>query len=162
MSEHSPIRHHDPSEGFDRTEPNVLSIWGFTIGSIVVLIVMMVALQQYFVKIWNDAVYEKVLIAPDQQFQMVHNRDDWDLTHYTYVDQKAGVVRIPVEKAMDSFLKEVAAGKPFYPGKATVPKKEEPAPAAPGAPGAPAAAAGSPGAAPAPAAEAKKAGDTKK
>jgi len=143
MSEHqSTLRHADAREGFDRSEPNTVSIWAFTIGSLVILVVMLVALQQYFVKVWNDAVTEKILTAPDSQLQMVRGRDDWDLTHYMYLDKKTGQVRIPVDQAQDLFLKEVAAGKTFYPGKPTVPKKEEPAPAAAPANGAaPAAAA---------------------
>jgi hypothetical protein len=144
MSEHvetTPIGHHDPSEGFDRAEPNVMSIWLFTILSIVSLVVILVALQQYFVKIWSDAVTEKVLTAPDSQLQMVRGRDAWDLSHYMYLDKKAGQIRIPVDRATDLFLQEVGEGKPFYPGKPTVPKKEEPAadaanPAAAGAAGA--------------------------
>ena len=152
MSQHvetTPIGHHDPREGFDKGEPNVKSIWAFTVVSIIVLVVTIVALQQYFVKIWSDAVSEKVLTAPDSQLQMVRGRDDWDLTHFMYLDKKAGQVRIPVDRATDLFLQEVAAGKPFYPGKPTVPKKEEPAAAAPAAPGAPATAA--PATSPAPA-----------
>ena len=146
MSEHvetTPIGHHEPSEGFDRGEPNVKSIWAFTIVSIVVLVLVIVALQQYFVKIWSDAVTEKVLTAPDAQLQMVRGRDDWDLTHFMYLNKQAGQIRMPVDRATDLFLQEVSAGKPFYPGKPTVPKKEEPlvAPPAPGA------AAGAPGAA---------------
>jgi hypothetical protein len=147
MSEHvetTPIGHHDPREGFDHGEPNVKSIWAFTVVSILVLVLVIVALQQYFVKIWNDAVTEKVLVAPDPTLQMVRGRDDWDLTHFMYLDKKSGQIRIPVDRAQDLFLQEVAAGKPFYPGKPTVPKKEEPA-AAPGA--SPAAAPGAPGAA---------------
>jgi len=136
MSDH-PMRHANPEEGFDRTEPNAPSIWGFTIGSVIILVLVIVAIQQYFFKIWNDAVTEKVLIAPDTQLQLVHQRDDWDLTHYEQ-DKTTKTVRIPVERAEDLFLQEVAAGKAFYPGKPTVPKPEEPAatPAAPGAPGA--------------------------
>jgi hypothetical protein len=143
MSEHvqtTPIGHHDPKEGFDRGEPNVTSIWLFTILSVVSLVAILVALQQYFVKIWSDAVTEKVLIAPDSQLQMVRGRDAWDLTHYMYLDKKTGQIRIPVDRARDLFLQEVADGKPFYPGKPTVPKKEEPAAAAPGTPGVPGAA----------------------
>ena len=156
MSEHietTPISHHDPSEGFDRAEPNARSIWAFTIASILTLVLILVALQQYFVKIWDDAVREKVLAAPDSQLQMVRGRDDWDLTHYMYLDKKTGQIRIPVDRAQDLFLQEVADGKPFYPGKPTVPKKEEPAaaPATPGAPGAPAAATPAVPAAPEPA-----------
>ena len=151
MSEHvetTPIGHHEPSEGFDHGEPNVKSIWAFTIVSILVLVLVIVALQQYFVKIWSDAVAEKVLTAPDAQLQMVRGRDDWDLTHFMYLDKKSGQVRIPVDRATDLFLQEVSAGKPFYPGKPTVPKKEEPLAAPTPAPGA---AAGAPDA-PAPAA----------
>ncbi len=143
MSEHvetSPVGHHDPKEGFDRAEPDARSIWLFTVLSIVSLILVLVAVQQYFVKIWDEAVTEKVLIAPDSQLQMVRGRDAWDLTHYMYLDKKTGQIRIPVDRAQDLFLQEVADGKAFYPGKPTVPKKEEPAAGAPAAPGAPGAA----------------------
>src|ERR1700730_8800338 len=114
MSEHAeftPIQHHEPTEGFDRGEPNARSIWAFTIASILVLVLILVALQQYFTKIWNDAVYDKVLTVPDSQLQMVRGRDDWDLTHYMFLDKKTGQVRIPVERATDLFLQEVAGGK---------------------------------------------------
>lgn len=157
MSEHvqtTPVGHHDPKEGFDRAEPNVTSIWLFTVLSVVSLVLILVALQQYFVKIWSDAVTEKVLTAPDSQLQMVRGRDAWDLTHYMYLDKKAGQIRIPVDRATDLFLQEVGEGKPFYPGKPTVPKKEEPAAAAPSTPGAPGAATPANGAAAAPAAPA--------
>ena len=42
-SDHSVITHHDPGEGFDHGEPNVKSIWAFTIVSIVVLVLMIIA-----------------------------------------------------------------------------------------------------------------------
>ena len=120
------IEHHEPTEGFDRTEPQTGAIWAFTIGSVLVLIVVIGALQQYFEKIWNDAVYEKVLAPPSVELKTVRGRDDWDLTHYMYLHKETGQVRIPLERAQELFMKEVAAGKPFYPGKPTVPKKEEP------------------------------------
>ncbi len=163
MSDSPILRHANPEEGFDRTEPNAGSIWGFTIGSIVVLAVVIGALSGYFFKIWSEAEQQKILTAPDPQLDMVRGRDQWDLTHYMYLDKKTGQVRIPVDEARKLFLAETEAGKPFYPGKATVPKKEEPAAAAPGAPGA-APASGAAGSAPAaPAAESNKAkADAKK
>ena len=147
MSEHEGrLEHHDPSEGFDRTEPYSGSIWGFAIGSVLVLVVTIWALQQYFDKIWNDAVQEKINAAPNLDLQTVRGRDDWDLTHYMYLNKDKGQVRIPLDRAQELFMKEVAAGKPFYPGKPSVPKKEEPDTTA-----APAGAAPAPGAAPPPA-----------
>ena len=149
MSEHDLVRaHHDPSEGFDHSEPATGQIWAFTIGSVVILVVVIIALQQYFDKIWNDAVSQKVLEAPSQQLQDLRNRDDWALTHYGYVDKSKGQVRIPLERAQELFLQDAAAGKTFYPAKPTAPKPED-AYAPTGAPATPAAAA--PGdAAPAP------------
>src|SRR5258707_6091937 len=114
MSEHDikHIEHHDPTEGFDPTEPKSGAVWGFAIGSVLVLVITIWALQQYFEKIWNDAVYEKVLAPPSEELQTVRARDDWDLTHSMYLDKKSGQVRIPVDKAQELFMKEVAEGKP--------------------------------------------------
>jgi len=138
MSEHEiRIRKHDASEGFDRTEPASGPIWAFTLVSVLVLVVMIWALQQYFDKIWNEAVYQRVLAPPSEELKTVRGRDDWDLTHAMYLDKKSGQVRIPLDKAQELFLKEMAEGKPFYPGKPTAPKKEEPDTTAAGAPAAP-------------------------
>lgn len=131
------VEHHDPSEGFDRTEPKTGPIWAFTVGSVLVLVLVIAALQQYFDKIWNDAIYRKILAPASPELQTVRARDDWDLTHYMYLHKETGQVRIPLAQAQELFMKEVAGGKPFYPGKPTVPKKEEPDTSATPAPGAP-------------------------
>ena len=133
-----PIEHHEPREGYDRTEPNAAAIWGFTIGSVVTLILVIVAVQIYFEQIYKQAVYERVLTAPSVQLQELRNRDAWNLSHYMYGDlsKSSGRVRVPIDQAIQTFANEAAAGKLFYPAKPTVPKKEEPA--APEAPAAPA------------------------
>ncbi len=132
----------DPREGFDRDEPSAGAIAGFAIGSLILLVLTIGAIQQYFDHIWNEAVYEKVLAPPSELLHQVRGRDDWNLTHYMYMDKASGQVRIPVDRAMELVLQDAAAGKTFYPAKATAPKKEEPLPAvAPSAaaPGTPAA-----------------------
>ena len=101
-------------------EPQAPTIWAFTIGSVIILIVVILALQQYFDKIWNDAVYEKVLAPPSQELQDLRNRDDWALTHYSYQDKSKGQVRIPLDQAQELFLKEAAEGKTVLSGQAHV------------------------------------------
>ncbi|MEO8050812.1 MAG: hypothetical protein ABI833_10385 [Acidobacteriota bacterium] len=136
-----PIEHHNPQEGFDHTEPNTPAIWLFTVVSILGLILVIVAVQGYFEDIYKKAVYERVLSVPSEQLQDVHNRDNWNLTHYMYgnLDKSTNRVRIPIDKAMQAFAAEAAAGKLFYPAKATAIKVEEPAGgAAPGEGAAPA------------------------
>lgn len=148
-----PIEHHDPQEGFDSTEPNTPAIWLFTVVSVLGLILVIVAVQGYFEQIYKQAVYERVLSVPSEQLQDVRNRDAWNLTHYMYgnLDKSTNRVRIPIDKAMQTFAAEAAAGKLFYPGKATAIKIEEPAAAAaaPGAAPAGAAAGGTSAATPA-------------
>jgi hypothetical protein len=124
VHEHGLRTHHEASEGFDHSDPQTPKIWAFTAGSVIILIVVIVAIQQYFDKIWNDAVYDKVLAAPSQELQDLRNRDDWALTHYSYQDKSKGQVRIPLERAQELFLKEAAEGKTFYPGKPTLPKND--------------------------------------
>jgi stringent starvation protein B len=137
MSEQE-IRHANPEEGFDRTEPKVPAIALFAIGSVLLLVLTIVALTVYFNKIWDEAVYDKVLAPPSEQLKELHWREDWYLTHYSFTDKKSGVVRIPLDQAMQKFAAEAGQGKLFYPAKSYVPKKEEPvAPAAAGAPAAP-------------------------
>jgi len=127
------IEHHDPSEGFDRTEPAVGAIFGFAAGSVFLLILIIVALQGYFEQVYEQAVHDRILVAPSQQLQDLRNRDVWNLSNYMYGDhnEKSGRVRIPIDKAMEEYAQEAASGKLFYPAKPAPVKKEEPDPAAP-------------------------------
>ena len=125
LSDHTVRAKHNADEGFDATEPQSKAIWGFAIASVICLVVVIGALQQYFEKVWDDAVYQKVLSPPSEQLNDVRGRDDWDLTHYMYLDKKSGQVRIPLDEAQKKFFEEQAAGKSFYPAKNTTPKKED-------------------------------------
>jgi hypothetical protein len=124
IEEHGIRTHHEASEGFDHSDPQTPKIWAFSVGSVIILIVVIVALQRYFDKVWNDAVYEKVLEPPSQELQNLRNRDDWALTHYSYQDKSKGQVRIPLDRAQEQFLKQAAEGKQFYPAKPTLPKND--------------------------------------
>src|SRR5580658_1329938 len=142
----------DPKEGFDRDEPSAGAIATFAISSLFLLVVTILAIQQYFDHIWSEAVYEKVLAPPSEQLKEVRGRDDWNLTHYMFMDKPSGQVRIPIDKAMELNLQDAAAGKTFYPAKPYVPKPEIPAIVAPAAGATPA----TPGATPPAAAPEKK------
>jgi hypothetical protein len=156
------VPHHDPREGFDHSEPATRKIMMFVIISVLTLVVTILALQSYFEKIWNQAVYEKVLSVPGEELGDLRSLSNWRLDHYEYTDPSKTSVRIPFERAKELFLAEQAAGKTFYPAKPTEPKPEEPATPAP-APGAPAAVPGPAAAAPAaPAAKADVKQETNK
>ena len=100
----------------------------------ILLVMTIFAIQQYFEHIWNEAVYEKVLAPPSELLHEVRGRDDWNLTHYLYMDKTTGQVRIPVDQAMELVLKDAAAGKTFYPAKATRSEERGAGGPVPGAP----------------------------
>jgi len=127
------VEHHNPQEGFDHSEPATRKITMFVIVSIVTLVVTILALQSYFEKIWNEAVYEKVLSVPGEEVGDLRSVSNWRLDHYEYADPSKTRVRIPYARAKELFLADQAAGKTFYPGKPTEPKPEEPATPAAGA-----------------------------
>ena len=56
----------DPKEGFDRAEPSAGAIVVFMTGSLILLVITILAIQQYFDHIWSQAVYEKVLAPPSE------------------------------------------------------------------------------------------------
>jgi hypothetical protein len=146
-----PIVHHDPAEGFDKSEPHAVAIAAFGVASVLMLVLLIFAIQGYFDKVYQQAVFDKVLSAPSEQLRDLRNRDAWNLTHYMYGDlsKTSGRVRIPIDRAMELYAQEAAAGKLFYPAKPTAPKKDDymqpltaeqlNAPAAAAAPAAPAA-----------------------
>lgn len=137
------IIHHDPSEGFDSTEPAASQITAFVVGSVIMLVVVIGALQFYFNSVWDNAVEEKVLSAPDGLLQDQRNLEAWRMNHYEYTTPAKDTIRLPFDRAKELFLQEQAQGRTFYPGVPTVPKPEEPeAPAAAPADGASPAAGG--------------------
>ncbi|HEV2201668.1 MAG TPA: hypothetical protein VGR73_17755 [Bryobacteraceae bacterium] len=123
-----PVEKHDPREGFDRSDPHVRAIFVYTVVSLVVLVILIVAMQQYFEDIYQKAVYDKILSAPSEQLQELRNRDAWNLSHYMYGDlnQNSGRVRIPLDKAIELNLQDAQAGKSFYPAKPSPVKPVEP------------------------------------
>lgn len=118
---------HDPKEGFDPTEPAARQITGFVVGSVVLLVVVIAALNFYFNSVWEQSVQEKVLAAPGLQVREQRALEAWRMEHYEYTTPDKTTVRIPLERAREMFLADQAAGKTFYKALPTVPKPEEPA-----------------------------------
>ncbi len=123
---------HDPKEGYDPTEPAAGRITMFVVLSVATLVIVIVALQNYFDSTWNTSVEEKVLAAPAPELKDQHSLENWRFTHYEYTTPEKAEVRLPLEQAKELVLQDAKEGKTFYPAKPTEPKPEEPPkPAAP-------------------------------
>ncbi|MEO5923778.1 MAG: hypothetical protein ABIR70_08140 [Bryobacteraceae bacterium] len=123
--DHDVIKH-DPKEGFDPSEPEATRITLFVVVSVITLVVVIVALQNYFENVWNVAVTEKVLTVAPPELKDQRALEAWRMTHYEYTTPEKTQVRIPMERAREMVLQDAAAGKTFYPARPTMPKAEAP------------------------------------
>ena len=118
-------------QGFDRSEPNVRFIAIFGAGTLVLLVVAVVALQYYYDRVLEEQVFVKVQEPVAQNLVDLRAREDEELHSYRYLDREKGAVRLPIERAMELLASESAQGKLKYPqrpstveiqGGANVPK----------------------------------------
>lgn len=115
----------DVREGYDHHEARTgaLVLWS----SVVVLVLVISIVAMY----WLTTVTEDQQYAENvgKRFweisQETKAREDEQLYHYGYIDKGKGVVRIPIERAMQLLAAEAAQGKVSYNTK-TYPVKAEP------------------------------------
>jgi hypothetical protein len=113
-----------PGEGFDRQDPNARLIGLLGLATVAVLAGVVLALQYYYDTVREQQVYIRVLAPESEELMELRAREDAQLHSYEYIDREKGLVRLPVERAMELLAAESAAGAPKY---ATVPypvKKE--------------------------------------
>jgi hypothetical protein len=80
--------------------------------------------------------------APSKELMAIREREEENLHRYSFIDKEKGIVRIPIDRAMEILAADYAAGKVTYNTK-TYPAKPEPPGGAVGGDGAAAPAAAS-------------------
>jgi hypothetical protein len=114
-------------EGFDADEPNTRGIFIFLVATVAMFAAVVVGVSYYYNSVYEETVYEEVMAPASQQLASLHAREDWNLTHYGYLDKAKGQVRIPIDRAMELLTEEAAAGKLRYQQNDQPVKKVEPA-----------------------------------
>jgi hypothetical protein len=114
-----------PEEGFDDAEPDSKGVTIFTIATVVLLLVVMGAVNLYFNYVWNAQLEKKVAEQGSEELDRLHERETKQLTTYEVLDKNRGVVRMPIDRAMELLVKEAAEGRTFYPGTPTTVRPEE-------------------------------------
>ncbi len=89
-------------------DPNVpLSAVAGLVGALL-LFVTIVALQAVFNSMQRAEVERKVVTRPSEDLQRLRAQQQEQLGSYGWVDQNAGTVRLPVERAMELVASEAA------------------------------------------------------
>jgi len=117
--------------GFDADEPNTRGVFIFIAVMVAMFIAVVVGVSYYFRYSYEQVEYSHLLAPPSQQLAELHALEDWNLTHYGYLDKTKGQIRLPITRAMELLEREAKEGKLRYPQTDQAPKKLEPAPAPP-------------------------------
>jgi len=100
--------------GYERGEPNTWAIVAWGGASIVILVVVILAIQFYFDRVTEQQVYQKQMLPVSDDLLALRAKEQAQLHSYAYIDRAKGVVRIPIERAMELLAQEAEAGKLPY------------------------------------------------
>jgi hypothetical protein len=116
---------HAAAVDFDRRDPKsglIAIVTGVILGVLIAFIVGIWVLYN----VWYDRVdQEQYSGVASQELEQLHQREDAELYRYGWLDKEKGVVRVPIDRAMDLVAADAAASRDGYNTK-TYPVKLEP------------------------------------
>lgn len=132
---------------FDRHEPRSGAIALISGSVVVVLVVFIVGIYWLYTVAYEKVEFDQYSGVSSAELQAVHDREDEQLHRYSFINKETGVVRMPIDRAIDIVAAEFQDGGKVgyntksYPVKVELPGGAaggaNPPVAAPGAPGAP-------------------------
>jgi hypothetical protein len=134
--------HHSPNgAGHEQSEVSVRLIvvsLAFLAVATFIILLLVVGIFRYFYDVDNTGALirpvippePRIEVAPYEQLQQLHAKEDHILNSYAWVDKQAGVVRVPIDRAIDllaakglpshNYLDDIVAGR--KPPAAAAPK----------------------------------------
>lgn len=101
--------------GYEQTDVRVGFIAWSGAAIVVFLIVTLFAVNAYFDSVQQHEEFVKVLEPVSEDLRNLRAREDAELFSYKFVDREKGIVRLPIQRAIDLVTAEAKAGVPSYP-----------------------------------------------
>jgi hypothetical protein len=76
------------------------------IGSVVVIVATLVWLRGWFFTVRNETVHVQVLSVENDELKIRRADEEIQLGSYGWVDEESGVVRIPIDRAIEVLAEE--------------------------------------------------------
>lgn len=92
---------------------------------LVVLVFMIVGVYWLYVVTYERIDQQVYSGAPSKELLAIREREEENLHRYSFIDKEKGIVRIPIDRAMEILAADYAAGKVNYNTK-TYPARPEP------------------------------------
>jgi hypothetical protein len=98
-----------PARKEDISDPDTpMTVVVGVVGTVLVFVIVVV-LQALFYKAERDEFARKVVAQPPVELRAVQSEQLSQINSYRWVDQQAGVVAIPIDRAMEKVVREHAA-----------------------------------------------------
>jgi hypothetical protein len=120
---------------YDHHEARAGLIAAVSAGILALLVVMIIGVYWLYVVTYERIDQQVYSGAPSKELIAIREREEENLHRYSFIDKEKGIVRIPIDRAMEILAAEYAAGRVSYNTK-TYPAKPEPPGGAAGGDGA--------------------------
>jgi hypothetical protein len=87
--------------GYERRDVSVPKAVVVGLLLVIVIVGFLVVLNEYFISVSEDIVYEQQLAPQSRELRELHAREAELLHSYDVIDSAAGTYRIPIERAME-------------------------------------------------------------
>jgi hypothetical protein len=94
--------------GYEKRDINIFMVIGLSVLSVVLLIVILVFLIDYFVESKEQMIYEAQLQPESADLNSLLIAEEEILTSYKVLDIERGIYQIPVNRAMELLVKEAS------------------------------------------------------
>ena len=96
------------SEGYEKKDVSVKAIVLGSFLTILLIVVFVVLLRDYFVINKENYIYKNVLNVKSAELQEIKIAEDLLLNHYKVIDIEKGIYQIPIDQAMAVVAEEYA------------------------------------------------------
>ena len=97
--------------GYEKRDINIKKTVLFGIGTVLLIAFFFVVLNEYFISVKEEIIYESVLKPESISLEELATFEDSVLTTYELIDTARGIYRIPIEKAVELTVSEAALSK---------------------------------------------------
>ncbi len=94
--------------GYEKRDVNIFMVIGLSVLSVVLLIIILVFLIDYFLESKEQMIYAAQLQPESADLNSLLVAEEEELTSYKVLDTERGVYRIPVDRAMELLVKEAS------------------------------------------------------
>ena len=93
---------------YEKQDVNLISVIGISAVLIIIFIIILVFLSDFFIASKEDEIYESQLKPESVDLKKIQSEEDKILTTYELLDPENAVFRIPVDQAMRILAEEAS------------------------------------------------------